>query len=134
MIEKFVTSKYSILLLIRLPFLQWKSGLIIRGVVCLEGNNLVVFYYPSASDIWPDKRSDLWLEWPYERGTTIHGQIQWGHTQRTHPLILEKIWFFGIKSWFFTRNTQKNFSPPSTRRNFFKCAPPQLEILDPLLL
>ena len=37
---------------------------------------------------------------------------------------LEKIWFFGVKSWFFTRNTPKLFAPPSARRNFFKCAPP----------
>jgi hypothetical protein len=36
---------------------------------------------------------------------------------------LEKIWFFGVKSWFFTRNTQNIFAPPSARRNFFKCAP-----------
>ena len=37
------------------------------------------------------------------------------------PLKLEKIWLFGVKSWFFTRNTPKMFAPP---RNFFKCAPP----------
>ena len=37
---------------------------------------------------------------------------------------LEKIWFFGVKSWFFTRNTPKIFAPPSARRNFFKYAPP----------
>jgi hypothetical protein len=36
---------------------------------------------------------------------------------------LEKIWFFGIKSWFFTRNTPKFFAPPSALRNFSKCAP-----------
>ena len=36
---------------------------------------------------------------------------------------LEKIWFFGVKLWFFTRNTQNIFAPPSARRNFFKCAP-----------
>ena len=30
----------------------------------------------------------------------------------------KKIWFFGVKSWFFTRNTL------NTRRNIFKCAPP----------
>jgi hypothetical protein len=35
---------------------------------------------------------------------------------------LKKIWFFGVKSWFFTRNTPKMFAPPSARRNFFKCA------------
>jgi hypothetical protein len=40
------------------------------------------------------------------------------------PLRLEKIWFFGVKSWFFTRNAPKIFVPPSDRRNFFKYAPP----------
>ena len=48
-----------------------------------------------------------------------------------HPLKLEKNWFFGVKSWFFTRNTPKIFAPPSARRNFFRC---ELEILDPPLL
>jgi hypothetical protein len=43
------------------------------------------------------------------------------------PPPLEKIWFFGVKSWFFTRNTPKIFAPPSARRNFFKCAPPNLK-------
>jgi hypothetical protein len=37
------------------------------------------------------------------------------------PLKLEKIRFVYVKSWFFTRNT------PSARRNFFKCAPPNLK-------
>jgi hypothetical protein len=37
------------------------------------------------------------------------------------PLKLEKIWFFGVKSWFFTRNTPKIFAPPSARRNFLEC-------------
>ena len=39
-------------------------------------------------------------------------------------LKLEKIWFFGVNTWFFTRYTQTNFAPPSARRNFFKCPPP----------
>ena len=43
------------------------------------------------------------------------------------PLKLGKIWFFGVKSWFFTRNTPKIFSPPTVRRNLFKCAPPNLK-------
>ena len=41
-------------------------------------------------------------------------------------LKLEKIWFFGVKSWFFTRNTSKMFAPPAARRNFFKFTPPPL--------
>ena len=40
------------------------------------------------------------------------------------PPKIGKIWFFGVKSWFFTRNTPKIFAPPSARRKFFKCAPP----------
>ena len=26
------------------------------------GNSLAVFYYLSASELWPDKRNDLWWE------------------------------------------------------------------------
>ena len=39
------------------------------------------------------------------------------------PLKLEKISFFGVKSWFFTRNTPTIFSSPSAGRNFLKWAP-----------
>ena len=60
---------------------------------------------------------------------TMQGRIQGGggRTPRAPPLKLENIWFFGIKSWFFIRNAQTNFAPPSARRNFFKCAPPNLK-------
>jgi hypothetical protein len=74
-----------------------------------------------------------------------------GRTRRAPLLKLEKIWFFGVKSWFFIRNTPtiftppfaigknvifwrkivifhtkypKNFEPPSARHIFFKCASP----------
>ena len=40
-----------------------------------------------------------------------------GRTRRAPPLKLEKIWFFGVKSWFFTRNTPKIFAPPSAIGN-----------------
>ena len=68
----------------------------------------------------------------------IQGRIQGGggagRTRRAPALKLEKIWFFGVKSWFFTRNTSTIFAPPSARRNFFKCAPPpNFEITDPPL-
>ena len=43
------------------------------------------------------------------------------------PPKIGKYDFLGVKSWFFTRNTQKIFAPPSARRNFFKCAPPNLK-------
>ena len=61
---------------------------------------------------------------PIRQKITVAGQgwIQGAHPSRA-PLELEKIWFFGVKSWFFTRNTPKLFAPPSARRNFFKCAP-----------
>jgi hypothetical protein len=89
-------------------------------------------------------------------GETPKREIPMGRTRRAPPLKLEKIWFFcrkfvifhtkkipqkfsrlppqsekirffGVKSWFFTRNTPKMFAPPSARRNFFKCAPPNLK-------
>jgi hypothetical protein len=41
----------------------------------------------------------------------MQGRIQEGGGRT--PLKLEKIWFFGVKSWFFTRNTPKIFAPPS---------------------
>jgi hypothetical protein len=40
-----------------------------------------------------------------------------GRIQGRAPLNLEKIGFFGVKPWFFTRNTPKFFAPPSARRN-----------------
>ena len=60
------------------------------------------------------------------------GVKSWFFTRNTPkishlPPQLEKIWFFGVKSWFFTRNIPKFFSPPSARRNFFKCTPPNLK-------
>jgi hypothetical protein len=55
------------------------------------------------------------------------GGSRGGCTRHATPLKLEKIWFFGIKSWFFTRNTPTIFAPPSARRNFFKCARPNLK-------
>jgi hypothetical protein len=32
---------------------------LIRGMASLEGDNLVVFYYLSVSENWPDKRDGL---------------------------------------------------------------------------
>ena len=60
------------------------------------------------------------------------GVKSWFFTRNTSkifapPSAIEKIGFFGVKSWFFTRNTPKFFTPPSARRNFFKCAPPNLK-------
>jgi len=47
-----------------------------------------------------------------------------GAARRAPPLKLGKIWFFFLKSWFFTRNTPNIFAPPSPLADFFKCAPP----------
>ena len=44
-------------------------------------------------------------------------------TRRAPPIKLEKLRFFGVKLWFFTRNTPRMFAPPSARCNFFKCFP-----------
>ena len=54
----------------------------------------------------------------YERSRSIivpRGRSRGGRTRRVAPppLKLEKIWFFGVKSWFFTRNTPQIFAPPS---------------------
>jgi hypothetical protein len=38
--------------------------------VCM--NNLILFYYLSASEICPDKRGGLWWEWPCKKETTAH--------------------------------------------------------------
>ena len=70
--------------------------------------------------VWVSKRdgSNHRTKWPIYMGGS-----RWGGT----PLKLEKIWFFGVNSWFFTRNTPKIFAPLSARRNSFKCAPPNLK-------
>ena len=39
----------------------------------------------------------------------------------------KKYYFFGVKSWFFTRNTHKISVPPFAWCNFFKCAPPNFK-------
>ena len=59
----------------------------------------------------------------------VPGADQGGGRTRCAPLPYnwKKYDFFGVKSWFFTRNTPKIFAPPSARRNFFKCAPPNFK-------
>ena len=51
-------------------------------------------------------------------------RIQGAHPPPPPPLELEKIRFFGVKSWFFTRNTPKVFAPPFAQRNFLSAPPP----------
>ena len=113
--------------------------------------------------LWFDVKSSIcrkscWHYWGYLVGIfslkvtdfSVRVPIMYRHFI---SLKLEKIWFFCVKSWFFTRNTPKmfappsaigknmifwrkivifhtkypkNFAPPSARCNFFKCAPPPL--------
>jgi hypothetical protein len=45
-----------------------------------RGDTLVVLYYISDSEIWPDKRVGLWCEVHYQKGTTvvsINGNFFW---------------------------------------------------------
>jgi hypothetical protein len=50
-----------------LPFIivNGKHGLI-RGVASLARDSLVIFYYFSEFEIWPDKEA-----WPYKMGITV---------------------------------------------------------------
>ena len=48
-----------------------KKGGLIREVSSLEGDNLLVFYCHSASEIWPDRRSFFWWGRPYRKGGLI---------------------------------------------------------------
>ena len=47
----------------------------------LMEDNLVVFYYLSASEIWRDKKGGIWQEWSlvgvalHKRGTTVMKKI-----------------------------------------------------------
>jgi hypothetical protein len=71
---------------------------------------------------WIIRCSVLWIA-VWNCPHTYQGRIQWGAHPARAPLKLGKIWFFGVKSWFFTRNTPKFCAPPSARRFFFECAP-----------
>ena len=62
----------------------------------------------------------------YSMRVSYTGADPGGGGTRRAPLKLEKIWFFGVKLWFFTRNTPNNFAPPSAGPNFCKCAPTPL--------
>ena len=62
------------------------------------------------------------------RGGSRGGRIQRGADPEggapPPPLKLVKIWFVGVISWFFTRNTPEIFAPPFARRNFLSAPPP----------
>lgn len=44
---------------------------VIRGVASFEEDNLIVLYYFSVSEIWPNKRVGLWREGPNNMGVTV---------------------------------------------------------------
>jgi hypothetical protein len=46
-----------------------------RRMVSLEKDNLVVFNYLCASEIWSNKRGSLWWEWSYTRGWLLSGEV-----------------------------------------------------------
>jgi hypothetical protein len=73
--------RYNSPLNLRPSLLQCKNGLIWE-VTFLQGDSTVVFYYLSASEIWPDKRGGLWWEWPWKNRITALFII--------HSLILSK--------------------------------------------
>ena len=76
---------YSCHTLIRPSLLQWKSDFK-RGVVSREGDNLVVFIYLSASEIWPDKRCGL--SWRGQFSSIYLSQRIWNLTwQDVWPLL-----------------------------------------------
>jgi hypothetical protein len=49
----------------------WDSNTIIRGVTTLERDNLILYYYLRASEIWPYKRGDHSLERQFSGCITI---------------------------------------------------------------
>ena len=62
-----------------------------KRLVSIERDHLVVFYFPNASEIWPDKRDGIWWVWSYKRETTAYagGGL---------PLINVKTWLHFFKS------------------------------------
>ena len=92
-------------------------------VLCINIPAVPVYLSISVDKIYQSLWFLLWFPW---RGLLFRGGSKGGGgcTRRASPLKLENIWFFGVESWFFTRNTSNVFAPPSARRIFFKCAPP----------
>ena len=93
-------------------------------------SNMTKFYCPNKS-IYYFFKINTKISTSFRRSILISfwidvpGADQGGGRTRCAPLPYnwKKYDFFGVKSWFFTRNTPKMFAPPSARCNFFKCAP-----------
>jgi hypothetical protein len=58
------------------------------------------------------KHNFICCNWSWGIQFALHHHFQGGGGGRP-PKISEKYDFFGVKSWFFTRNTPKMFAPPS---------------------
>jgi hypothetical protein len=60
----------------------------IREVTSLDGDSFVIYYYLSASEIWPDKRGDLWWEEPYKSRTIVLYLDQDFKSEKTHFTVV----------------------------------------------
>ena len=82
--------------LIRLPLMPRISDLI-TGVASLEGDSLLVFYYLSAFEIYPDKRVGLYWEWPHKKGEGaswlwLHGSLIYNYLCNQWLSSLTWVW------------------------------------------
>jgi hypothetical protein len=109
---------------------HWLSLRIKYGKKVLKTiSNMTKFYCPNKS-IYYFFKINTKISTSFRRsmlisfGIDVPGADPWGraHPARVPTLTLEKLWFFGVKSWFFTRNTPTIFAPPCARHTFFKCA------------
>jgi hypothetical protein len=86
--------------------------------------NYVSSFLPMTDKSWRGRSEETSLWGGHMRVTLCHVHTGADPARAPPPPKLEKIWFVGVISRFFTRNTQNNFVPPSARRNFFKYSPP----------
>jgi len=94
------------------PVANHRQTLSHNVVLCISGRLGISLFYLTIK-YWYFFKKEVHLCWICEAiHETFHGQNQ------GRILKLEKIWFFRVKSWFFTRNTAKIFAPPSARRIF----------------
>ena len=90
-------------------------------------SNMTKFYCPNKSIYYFFKINNK-ISTSFRRSLLISFWIDVPGTDSGggRTLKLEKIWFFGVKSWFFTRNTQQ-FSRLPPLGAIFLSAPPNLK-------